>query len=62
VLIDGQRYKSTPFQTAVPAGHHEVAIELPEGAGTLRAPAVVADGHKTKCIARDEQLVCDAPP
>jgi hypothetical protein len=61
VVIDGVRRKSTPFQTALPIGHHDVAVELAEGGGTLRAPVDIAVGRKTKCMAKAGTFTCDSP-
>jgi serine/threonine protein kinase len=62
VVIDGVRRKSIPFQTSLPVGHHDVAIELAEGAGTLRAAVEIVVGRKTKCVAKGGVLACDTPP
>ncbi|CAN5740666.1 hypothetical protein BH11MYX2_BH11MYX2_18600 [soil metagenome] len=62
VVIDGVRRKSTPFQTDLPFGRHDVAIELAEGAGTLHAAVETVVGRKTKCMAKGGVLACDTPP
>ncbi len=61
VVIDGVRHKSTPFQILLSAGPHDVAVELGEGAGTLRASASVLAGRKTKCKANRTALACGSP-
>jgi serine/threonine-protein kinase len=62
VVIDGVRRKSTPFQTALPVGRHDVTLELAEGAGTLHASVETVVGRKTKCMAKGGVLACDTPP
>jgi serine/threonine-protein kinase len=61
VFIDGARRKSTPFQTELPAGDHDIALELSEGAGTLRTRAHVLAGKKTKCRVDGGALACASP-
>ncbi|MDQ3339328.1 MAG: protein kinase [Myxococcota bacterium] len=61
VIIDGTRRKSTPFQTELPAGDHDIALELAEGAGTLRTRAHVLAGKKTKCRVDSGALACASP-
>ncbi len=61
VFVDGVRRKSTPFQTELAAGEHEIVLELAEGAGMLKARAHVEAGKKTKCRADDGKLACASP-
>jgi serine/threonine protein kinase len=62
VIIDGTPRKSTPFQIELPAGDHELALELEEGAGTLHARTRVQPGKKTKCKAEGNTLTCASSP
>jgi serine/threonine protein kinase len=62
VIVDGIRRDSTPLQISLPSGDHDIAIELEEGAGTLRARARIEPGKKTKCKGQDHALACASQP
>jgi hypothetical protein len=62
VFVDGTRRDSTPLQISLPAGDHDIAVELEEGAGTLRARVRVEPGKKTKCKGQDGTLSCGSSP